>query len=277
MNWFKKFAEFAYDPKVQSMSEAMQRRLDMLLCLHCDGALDGIEDSELAIALRISRAELNKTRELFRRKGFIAETWVPRNWDKRQIPADPTAAERMRRLRDRQRNDDRNVTRNGPVTQTERYAEHYAQQTECYAQPFSRAGASAGAPEELEGEVEEEEEKTPLKVPKGTDLSSFIPPDWIPREAWDAWIECRVRAKKKPTTRALELAVKRLEKLRADGNDPGEVLDQSVMYGWLGLFEVHGKGGANGHVAPAPRAKTERELKMERVMQWAKEDTDGTG
>lgn len=112
MNWFKLYSEFASDPKVQSMSEAMQRRLIMLMCLQCSGDLEKLDDEELGLALRVGRSDLVKTRELFRRKGFIADTWGLKNWRKRQAPSDPTAAERMRRLRERERKSPRNVTRN---------------------------------------------------------------------------------------------------------------------------------------------------------------------
>lgn len=98
------------------MGEKFQRRLVMIFCLHCNGDLEKLDEEELCLALRISRSELEKTRELFVRKGFIGETWVPKNWRKRQAPSDPTAAERMRRMRAQQaehlRNDARNVTRN---------------------------------------------------------------------------------------------------------------------------------------------------------------------
>jgi hypothetical protein len=116
VNWYKQYAEFASDPKVQAMSEPMQRRLVMLFCLHCSGDLAKLTDEELALAMRISPKDLEKTREMFRRKGFIADTWVPKNWHKRQDPSDPTAAERMRRFRklqlEREAEQHRNVTRN---------------------------------------------------------------------------------------------------------------------------------------------------------------------
>ncbi len=112
MNWLKLYAEFAIDPKVQSMSERMQRRLVMLFCLECSGDLPKLNDRELALALRIKPDELEKTRELFIAKGFINGSWSPKNWGKRQAPSDRTAAERMRRLRARDAQPDRNVARN---------------------------------------------------------------------------------------------------------------------------------------------------------------------
>ena len=42
--WFRMYAEFATDPKVQSMSEAMQRRLTMLLCLRCSDVLATLQE-----------------------------------------------------------------------------------------------------------------------------------------------------------------------------------------------------------------------------------------
>lgn len=64
-------------------------------------------------------------------------------------------------------------------------------------------------------------------------------PDWIPAEAWAGYVEMR-KAIKKPlkTDRAINLAINTLERLRADGNDPGAVLDQSTLHGWQGLFDA---------------------------------------
>lgn len=80
-------------------------------------------------------------------------------------------------------------------------------------------------------------------------------PDWMPLKAWDGWLEMR-RGKKCPATpRALELAVKKLAGLRAQGHDPEAVLDQSTMMGWQGLFPVKpDRSGQLPHnVTPFPR------------------------
>lgn len=80
-------------------------------------------------------------------------------------------------------------------------------------------------------------------------------PDWMPLKAWDGWLEMR-RGKKCPATaRALELAVKKLADLRAQGHDPEVVLDQSTMMGWQGLFPVRpDRSGQLPHnVTPFPR------------------------
>jgi hypothetical protein len=92
MEWFRMYSEFASDPKVQSMSEAMQRRLMMLLCLRCSNTLVTLQDDEIAFAMRISDEELAETKALFIRKGFVDEAWEIANWDKRQFVSDSSAA-----------------------------------------------------------------------------------------------------------------------------------------------------------------------------------------
>jgi len=61
MQWFRMYAEFATDPKVQSMDETLQRRFTMFLCLHCNGEYERLTPDELAFALRITPAELVNT------------------------------------------------------------------------------------------------------------------------------------------------------------------------------------------------------------------------
>jgi hypothetical protein len=97
--WFRMYSEFATDAKVQSMSEAMQRRLMMLFCLRCSNALATLQEDELAFALRLSDEDLAETKTLFVRKGFVDEAWNVRNWDKRQFVSD-SSTERSRKHRE---------------------------------------------------------------------------------------------------------------------------------------------------------------------------------
>ena len=101
MQWCRLYHEFATDPKVQMMPEAMQRRLIMLFCFQADGSLETMDEETLAFALHIDAAELKKTRELFVKKGFVGkDSWMPRNWDKRQMASD-NVNERVKRYRER--------------------------------------------------------------------------------------------------------------------------------------------------------------------------------
>lgn len=96
--WFRFYAEFSHDPKVQMMSEAMQRRYIMLMCLRCSNDLVTLHETEIAFHLRITDSELADTKALFVSKGFIDEDWNLLNWDKRQFKSD-SSSERVARHR----------------------------------------------------------------------------------------------------------------------------------------------------------------------------------
>jgi hypothetical protein len=86
--WFRLYSEFAHDPKIQMLSEAMQRRYVMLLCLRCSEVLETLHETEIAFQLRLSTAELDETKQLFIAKNFIDKQWNLLNWDKRQFVSD---------------------------------------------------------------------------------------------------------------------------------------------------------------------------------------------
>ena len=86
--WFRLYSEFAHDPKVQMLSEAMQRRYVMLMCLRCSEVLETLHETEIAFQLRLSTEELEQTKQLFISKNFIDKHWNLLNWDKRQFVSD---------------------------------------------------------------------------------------------------------------------------------------------------------------------------------------------
>lgn len=106
MDWFRMYSEFASDPKVQMMSEAMQRRLVMLFCLQCSNGIETFHVTEretsIAFAMRVSDQELAETKEVFMRRGFIDSDWNLLNWGKRQYESD-SSTERVRRYREKQK------------------------------------------------------------------------------------------------------------------------------------------------------------------------------
>lgn len=112
--WFRLYAEFAFDPKIQVLTEALQRRYVMMLCLQCNGMFEGRPHDEVALSMRISLEEWEHTRSEFLKRGLLTEEGVINGWEKRQFISDlkdPTASQRQRSYRDRQRD-----TRNGTVT-----------------------------------------------------------------------------------------------------------------------------------------------------------------
>lgn len=96
--WFRLYAEFADDPKVQIMSEAMQRRLLMLMCSRCKEEV--LTDEQRAFYWRVTPEELEATKRMFVTYGFIDTNWNLRHWDDRQFISD-SSKERVKRYRDR--------------------------------------------------------------------------------------------------------------------------------------------------------------------------------
>jgi len=80
-----------------------------------------------------------------------------------------------------------------------------------------------------------------LKETKG---QGFVLPEWIRKETWDAFMEMRISIRAKPTEKAMDLLIAKLERLRNEGNDPNKVIEQSIENNYKGLFPL--KDGGNG-------------------------------
>jgi hypothetical protein len=204
--WFRMYAEFATDAKVQSMSEPMQRRLMMLFCLRCSDVTVTLSDEELAFQLRISDEELAATKALFLRKGFIDESWEITNWDKRQFSSD-SSAERTRAYRARKKEQQNNAE-------------------------TSQLRHSDGLDTDSNTDTDTEKKK----AKKSPAQPAVVLPDWIPADAWAGYIEMRKKKRKEPTARAIALLIADLERFRADGYDLAAVLDKSTVNGWTDIY-----------------------------------------
>lgn len=75
-------------------------------------------------------------------------------------------------------------------------------------------------------------------------MSDVVLPDWLDSNSWQAWVEYREIIKAPLTPHAARLCIGRLEKLRAEGSDPVEVINNSIMSGkWTGLFATKDEPG----------------------------------
>lgn len=121
MSWFRMYAEFATDPKVQMLSEADQRRYLMLLCLRCSNGSVTLHDSEVAFQLRVSDEEWQKTKALLIEKNLITEDNKPTQWDKRQYASDSSKSRvaKHRAKRKKEVKQECNVTVTPPDTDTD--------------------------------------------------------------------------------------------------------------------------------------------------------------
>ncbi len=118
--WFRLYAEFATDPKVQMLSEADQRRYLMLLCLRCSNGNVTLHETEVAFQLRISSDEWTATKGVLVAKGLIDSDGKPVKWEKRQFDSDTSAARVSKHRKNKKQQC--NVTSrksNGAETETE--------------------------------------------------------------------------------------------------------------------------------------------------------------
>lgn len=77
--------------------------------------------------------------------------------------------------------------------------------------------------------------RTDHKV-KRASAPTFEVPDWIPADAWAAFMETRKTKKAKSTAYAIGLIVKSLEAFKADGHDPLAILNASIKAGWSDVY-----------------------------------------
>ena len=61
-------------------------------------------------------------------------------------------------------------------------------------------------------------------------------PEWLPMDAWQAYLEMRRKARKVPTDYALKLVIQALTMFREEGHDPRIVLDASIRNGWTDVY-----------------------------------------
>lgn len=73
----------------------------------------------------------------------------------------------------------------------------------------------------------------------------FDLPPWVPEREWLDFVAMRLNIRRPiKTASQAEYCIRQLQKLRDAGNDPAEVLAQSIAANWQGLFAV--KGRTNG-------------------------------
>ena len=98
-------------------------------------------------------------------------------------------------------------------------------------------------------EISKEKQETPVLPPESPVLpppevkrreekQAPALPDWLPKEAWNAYLEMRKKLRKAPTDRAIELVIAKLLKLKGEGHSPVAVLEQSVRNSWQDVFPL---------------------------------------
>ena len=91
---------------------------------------------------------------------------------------------------------------------------------------------------EVKGSEVREERKDKTNTAPQTGAVAVDLPDWLPVKEWNGYLKMRQRIRKPATVEAMRLAIAELDRLRAAGNDPKLVLEQSILNSWQGVFEL---------------------------------------
>ncbi len=80
-------------------------------------------------------------------------------------------------------------------------------------------------------------------------------PEWMDKETWMAFLEMRKTMRAFPTAYAQKRIIEKLAQFKSAGEDIREVLNQSIMNNWKGVFSLNGRRGGQVGVNKAnPRA-----------------------
>lgn len=71
-------------------------------------------------------------------------------------------------------------------------------------------------------------------------------PDWVDIAVWSEFKEMRKKLRRPMTKYAESRIITKLEGLRDKGNNPNEVLNQSIENSWQDVFEIRRNGNGNG-------------------------------
>jgi len=129
-------------------------------------------------------------------------------------------------------------------------------------EPTSSPGALTGSPGapvpvHLVNPNKTHERRLIKKTHEEEGASAFVLPDWVPVESWTGFAEMRRTIHKPMTARGQKLIVQKLSGFKASGYNIAEILDNSTMSNWAGVFEPRQNGGMGHGESNARRAERE--------------------
>lgn len=164
--WWRAYSRARHDPKLLKLTDKQFRWWFSLVSVAADndGLLPSHED--LAVEFRVSGKVMTEALDALVAAGLLDhdETGIrPHNWDALQYKSD-TSADRMRRLRERQRD----VTSDEPCDVTS---------------PVTVTRSESESESETEADAEQTVAKATERAPKEPqDVKFTLPPDWQPSE-----------------------------------------------------------------------------------------------
>jgi hypothetical protein len=125
------------------------------------------------------------------------------------------------------------------------FERHNGQSAKRRAQDADRKREGRSSASDADTKRTREEKRREEKEDKATVAAL---PDFVPADAWSAFVEMRKKIKKPMTARAVELMFAKLDRFAAAGHDVKATLEKSTLNCWQDVFEP--KDGA-GQVVQA--------------------------
>jgi hypothetical protein len=77
-------------------------------------------------------------------------------------------------------------------------------------------------------------------------VEPIVLPDWLDKESWNNFIQHRKEIGKPLKTTGIKMAIKKLERMKEQGQDIVLVIEHAISNGYQGLFEIKSQGESNG-------------------------------
>lgn len=123
-----------------------------------------------------------------------------------------------------------------------------------------------------------ESTKEPIKQRKTrADAPPEPLPDWLPAEAWAAFVEHRKEIGRPLKPGAIRETIRELDKLRGDGCPPAKVMEQSIRNGWTGVFMLKDDRHGTNSRSPLPTGIGRTQAGAEAVIEEIRQRTAATG
>lgn len=238
MRWYRLYDEIIDDPKILKLPIEIRWRYIEALSIanrqQIRGSLPDMED--IAIHMRTTIEEATKAIDALVFRGLVircgsTQALVVHGWESRQFKSDDVTA-RVERSKSKKKEQPDMENGNVPMSAGDPVLDQIRTDTE---QIQNREEKDADAI------VVSEASPTPKKSKPKKNDAEFVKPDYLPDEVWDEFKAVRKRKGGKDTPYAYSLVVKELEKLRGEGYDPVDVVNQSIRCNYIDVFPVRNK------------------------------------
>lgn len=246
--WLRLWHDMPNDPKWRTIARVSKQPVSAVIAVYVHvlvaasnaperGRTQSLNSEDIASAIDVETPQVEAI--LSAMQGRVLDGDKVAGWDKRQPQREDGSAERAKAWREGKKNAGERTpnAEKRPDTDTDTDKREDQKRKQPPAAPVARVETS--------------------KVPDA--------PDWVQPEAWSGFVAMRKRERHPLTPRAAALVIAELERLRAAGDDPSAVLDQSTRNGWRDVYAIkpNNTGSPRGNPARPSVAADFRQTRYE--------------